>query len=161
MAEHPIRGHRALRRGRTSLPGQVHVLTTVTHARTRWFDDVAVACAVARVHRRAAAFHDARLLCWVLMPDHWHGVVEVSDTPLATLMLRFKTLSAHAAHSSGIRAGPVWSRSFHDRALRRGDDVVAACRYVVANPLRAGLVDQIGCYPFWDAVWLDSGSVAP
>jgi putative transposase len=28
-------------------------------------------------------------------------------------------------------------------------------RYVVANPLRAGLVDSIRDYPHWDAVWLD------
>ena len=25
---------------------------------------------------------------------------------------------------------------------------------VVASPLRAGLVDRIGDYPWWDAVWL-------
>ena len=161
MTTHGIRGHRALRRGRVSLPGQIYVLTAVTHARMRWFDEFAIACAVARTHARAAAFRDARLLCWVLMPDHWHGVIEICDAPLESVMLGFKTVAAHAAHASGVRAGPVWSRSFHDRALRRDDDVVAACRYVVANPLRAGLVDQIGCYPFWDAVWLDSGSVAP
>jgi len=27
-------------------------------------------------------------------------------------------------------------------------------RYIVANPIRAGLVDNIGQYPYWDAVWL-------
>ncbi len=25
---------------------------------------------------------------------------------------------------------------------------------VVANPLRAGLVNKIGDYPFWNAVWM-------
>jgi hypothetical protein len=28
-------------------------------------------------------------------------------------------------------------------------------RYVVANPLRAGLVQTLRNYPLWDAVWLD------
>jgi hypothetical protein len=27
-------------------------------------------------------------------------------------------------------------------------------RYIVANPLRAGLVEHLGDYPLWDAVWL-------
>jgi hypothetical protein len=27
-------------------------------------------------------------------------------------------------------------------------------RYIVGNPLQAGLVDRIGDYPHWDAVWL-------
>ncbi|MGB4488330.1 MAG: transposase, partial [Pseudomonas veronii] len=25
---------------------------------------------------------------------------------------------------------------------------------IVANPLRAGLVEHIGQYPLWDAIWL-------
>jgi hypothetical protein len=25
---------------------------------------------------------------------------------------------------------------------------------VVGNPLRAGLVEQLGDYPYWDCVWL-------
>lgn len=48
----------------------------------------------------------------------------------------------------------VWQRGFHDRALRQEEDLIATARYVVANPLRAGLVDRIGDYPWWDAVWL-------
>ncbi|MFV3290267.1 transposase, partial [Pseudomonas sp. NY11955] len=27
-------------------------------------------------------------------------------------------------------------------------------RYIVANPIRAGLVSRVGDYPHWDAVWL-------
>jgi hypothetical protein len=27
-------------------------------------------------------------------------------------------------------------------------------RYVVANPVRAGLVQRVGQYPHWDAIWL-------
>lgn len=54
------------------------------------------------------------------------------------------------------RNGPVWQRTYHDHALRREEDLRAAARYVVANPLRAGLAEGIGDYPFWDAAWLPS-----
>ena len=45
-------------------------------------------------------------------------------------------------------------RNDYDHALRADEDVLAAARYIVANPLRAGLVGSIRDYPFWDAVWL-------
>ena len=40
-----------------------------------------------------------------------------------------------------------------ERALRRQDDLAAMARYIVANPLRAGLVDFLGDYPHWDCAW--------
>jgi putative transposase len=48
----------------------------------------------------------------------------------------------------------VWQRGFYDRAIRKEEDLLAVARYIVANPLRAGLVSQLSDYPFWDAVWL-------
>ena len=51
----------------------------------------------------------------------------------------------------------LWQAGFHDRALRAEVDVRAAARYLVANPLRAGLVVSVGDYPYWNAIWLDEG----
>jgi len=28
-------------------------------------------------------------------------------------------------------------------------------RYIIGNPVRSGLVQRVGDYPFWDAVWLN------
>ena len=39
--------------------------------------------------------------------------------------------------------------SWHDRVLRRSDDRLAAMRYVLQNPLRAGLVTSLDDYPFF------------
>jgi REP element-mobilizing transposase RayT len=50
--------------------------------------------------------------------------------------------------------GGVWQAGFHDHALRKEEDMQAVARYVVANPLRAGLVTRLGDYPLWDAAWL-------
>jgi len=48
----------------------------------------------------------------------------------------------------------VWQPGFRDRALRRESELLPVARYVVANPLRAGLVKRLGDYPHWDAMWL-------
>ena len=42
----------------------------------------------------------------------------------------------------------------YDRAARKHDDIRRIDRYIVANPLRAGLVQNIGDYPHWDCIWM-------
>ena len=97
----------------------------------------------------------ARLLCRVLMPDHWHAIVELGqDASLGILANRVKGRSARHFNRVMRRDGAVWAAGFHDRALRREQDLVGVARYVVANPVRAGLVARVGDYPFWDAQWL-------
>jgi putative transposase len=66
----------------------------------------------------------------------------------------FKNLSARRLNALRGTSGPVWQAGFHDHALRAEEDVVAVARYVVANPVRAGLVPRVGEYGLWDAKWL-------
>jgi hypothetical protein len=60
-------------------------------------------------------------------------------------------VKAVTAHRLG---GPVWQGGFRDHAVRHEEYLAALARYIVANPLRAGLVEPIGDYPHWDAAWL-------
>jgi len=41
--------------------------------------------------------------------------------------------------------------------LRAEEDIRSVAEYIIANPIRAGLVDDIGMYAFWDAWWLLEG----
>lgn len=69
-------------------------------------------------------------------------------------MQRIKGRSAISINRVLGSQGQLWQKGFHDRAIRKEEDLQAIARYVVANPLRAGLVDKIGDYPLWDAIWL-------
>jgi putative transposase len=114
---------------------------------------------VARAAVRAiAARHDGadhELLAWVLMPDHLHALILLGENDsLPALVNRLKSNSARAVKTLLKRDRPVWQRSYHDHGMRREEDLRAAARYIVANPLRAGLVKRIGEYPHWDANWL-------
>lgn len=152
---HPTRpGHRALRRGRSSLPGYVYHLTTATAERQPWFATFAAAQAVARC---VAAPTGAHTLAWCLMPDHLHWLMQLAETlPLTRVVQRFKSLSAIAVNHALGRSGAVWAGAYHDHQLRQEEDLRIVARYIVANPLRAGLVTRLGDYPYWDATWLDS-----
>ena len=74
-----FRGHRALRRGRVSLPGQVYHVTAGTLGRRPWFADFHVGCEAVRAFHHQVALADARLLAWVLMPDHGHWLLQMGD----------------------------------------------------------------------------------
>ncbi|GGK08388.1 REP-associated tyrosine transposase [Pseudomonas matsuisoli] len=147
------RGH-ALRVGRISEPGRPYLLTAVTLDRKPIFQDWTLARLVVTEMRRLHDSNDVRSLAWMVMPDHLHWLVQLESAPLQPLMQRLKSRSAISINKVRGNSGRIWQRGFHDRALRREDDLQAMARYVVANPLRAGLVRHVGDYPLWDAIWL-------
>ena len=148
-------GHRALRRGRCSLPGHAYLVTTVCVDRTPLFNEWSCASVAAATLADARLWRAARLDCWVLMPDHLHVLVTLGDEALPQLMRRIKAVTSGAVnHVLKRTRDPVWARAYHDHALRHEEDLRGVARYVIANPMRAGLVTAPGDYPFWDARWL-------
>lgn len=148
-------GNQALRRGRVSLPNQVYLITTATLDRQRFFEDFAAACAASRCFSDAYILGDACLLAWVLMPDHVHWLLQLGVADSLDLVVnRLKSASARQANKALHGSGALWQAAYHDRALRADENFRDAARYLVANPMRAGLVNRIGDYPFWNAVWL-------
>ena len=148
-------GYSVLRRGRISIPGHPYLVTSTTEARRQVFGDFDLACALARALHERRLFAGHELLCWVLMPDHWNGLLVLGEhESLSKCMQRFKSVSSLALRRADRRLKTIWARGFHDRAIRKEESLVEAARYLVANPVRAGLVTRAGLYPFWDAAWL-------
>jgi REP element-mobilizing transposase RayT len=104
--------------------------------------------------RQAQREEQAHSLAWVVMPDHFHWLVELRDNTLPGLMRTTKSRCARAVNARLGRTGQMWQKGFHDRAIRREEDLQAVARYIIANPLRAGLVRRVHDYPLWDAIWL-------
>jgi len=90
------------------------------------------------------------------MPDHWHGLIELTGTePLSRAVARTKSVATMRWRETGSEHRRLWAHGFHDRALRREESLLDCARYIVLNPVRAGLVERCGDYPFWDAVWVE------
>lgn len=154
MAENKPRGH-SLRRGRVSEPGRIYLITTVTLGRRPVFSDFHAARQLAHCLRWIEESHLAETLCFVVMPDHLHWLMALGEAkPMPRVIQILKNLSSRRINALRGETGSLWQAGFHDHALRAEEDVVAVARYVVANPVRAGLVKQVGQYPFWDAKWL-------
>ena len=141
---------RDLRRGRCSEEGRVYLLTLVCADRAAEFSEFwAARTAVRAMHQRAVETV-AETLAFVVMPDHVHWLIRLCDgVALGEAVRRYKACATLA------RGRKLWQRGFHDHALRHDEDLIAVARYVVANPVRAGLVAHAGDYPHWDAAWLE------
>jgi putative transposase len=146
-------GH-ALRKARVSEPGRTYLLTTVTDRRRPLFGDWRIGRLLVAELRAEHESGRVESMAWVIMPDHLHWLMILREGTLEALMRRGKSRSALAIHAALGDAGQLWQKSYHDHAVRAEEELRAMARYVVANPLRAGLVDSLGDYPLWDAIWL-------
>lgn len=155
----PTPGSQALRRNRHSQQGRAYLLTAVCASRAPRFGRHHVARVGCNTLITAFNKPDAHLLAWVLMPDHLHMLVQLGAAmTLPALVQRVKSLMARNCNHADRATGRFWQAGYHDRALRRDHDLRQAARYIIANPLRAGLVTRVGDYPYWDAVWLAPGN---
>jgi len=94
----------------------------------------------------------------VVMPDHVHlaltpGKDERGTFSIPEIMQEIKSVSAHRIGKETGHVGRVWQEESFDRALRREDDLNAKVRYILDNPVRAGLVCTSSEYRW---IWIES-----
>ena len=143
-----------LRKGRHSCPGQIYLITAATLGREPIFTDLYLGRILVREMMDVQAHHLARSLAWVVMPDHWHWLFELESGSLQGVVQRVKSRSAIAVNKARGTEGRLWQRGFHDTAIRKEQDLLCCARYVIANPVRAGLVLSVRQYSLWDAMWI-------
>jgi putative transposase len=156
MNDNPRHHGRDLRKGRHSQPGQVYLLTSVTHRRRPVLVDFHLGRLVVHAMRHHDCRGNTQTLAYVVMPDHFHWLLGLgNDLDLPRLMASLKGYTARRiGERIDLDGEPLWQEGYHDHALRREEDAAAVARYIVANPLRAGLVRRLADYSLWDAVWL-------
>ncbi len=83
------------------------------------------------------------------MPEHLHLLVEGlrADADLKTFVARAKQFSGYYfKRETGRR---LWQRYGYERVLRAEETTLSVIRYIVENPVRAGLTNDVASYPFW------------
>lgn len=85
----------------------------------------------------------ARCLAWALMTNHLHLVMHTGATPLSSLMRRIHTGFAVRFNLLYQRSGYLFQNRFGSRLVRDDAGLRAVIRYVLRNPLEAGLVRDL------------------
>ena len=91
---------------------------------------------------------DFEVIAYCIMPDHVHLLLAglTDDADLSEAVRRWKLRTGYAWRSR--HHTPLWQTSYQDRVLRDHDDTIAIVRYVLQNPVRAGLVQSPAEYPW-------------
>ncbi|MGH2587748.1 MAG: REP-associated tyrosine transposase [Dehalococcoidia bacterium] len=110
---------------------------------------------VARVVEQALLHFDGeryRLFAWVVMPSHVHALIEpFGGNPLREIVHSWKSFTAKQADRILGRNGTFWQPDYFDRVVRNAEHVERARAYIDENPVKAGLVQRAGDWPFGSA----------
>ncbi len=139
------------RMARIVAPGMAHHPTQRGSRRMETFlcdDDYGMYLALMKTW---CARHQVRIQAYCLMPNHVHliAVPETPDGLSRAIGEAHRRYTRHINFREGWR-GYLWQGRFASFVMDE-DHLLAALRYVELNPVRAGLVDKLGDWPWSSA----------
>ena len=150
-----------LAKGRQSEIGAAYAVTFATHGRSPLLVQANAVRHVIAEFQLSDNEGLSRTYAWVVMPDHVHWLLGLRAMALSSCVRRFKSRSARAINLALGTAGSVWQAGFFDHRVRGEDDLRAQARYILLNPVRAGLVGSARDYPYWGCRWLSRVDSVP
>ena len=125
-----------------------YFLTFCTDYRHYAFANAAVVTLVVRQILRAATENEFALAAYCFMPDHLHLLVE-GEADSSDCRRFIKSAKQYSGFYYAKAYGqPLWQRYGYERVLRDDEATLDVARYVLRNPVRAGLVRDVREYPF-------------
>jgi len=123
-------------------------LTFCTDARRNLFADRDVVELVVQQLLRAANEQKFAVIAYCFMPDHLHLLIEgISDDSDGKRFIKaFKQYSGY--YYAKTRPGTLWQRYGFEHVLRDDEATVEVVKYILRNPVRAGLAASVEEYPF-------------
>ena len=124
-----------------------YFVTFCTLDRRETFADIALGQRAVRRFRRTCRHWKFAILAYCVMPDHAHLLVEgTSDSSDFCRLIKSAKQSSGQSYAAAAKQ-PLWQEGYYDRVLRPDEDPKKIARYIVENPVRAGLVRSPLDYP--------------
>ena len=124
-------------------------ITCCTLERYCWFREATIVVSVCEPLLQFAREEQFGISAYCFMPDHVHIFAEGTSptSSIRKLIQRWKQKTGYA-HRRAL-GGRLWQGGYYDHVLREDEDRHAAIRYLLTNPVRAGLVSDVRDYPLW------------
>jgi len=100
-----------------------------------------IVCKACRAYR--VILHD-----YCLMSNHFHLLIETELENLSLFMKHINSNYAIYFNKKTNRSGHFWQGRFYSRYINGDDYYYTLIQYIEQNPIEAGIVKQIGEYPY-------------
>lgn len=137
-----------LRKGRYSCCDYCYFITITVDGRQQIFKNDKLALIFKRYLEDLELQGEIQWLSWVIMPDHFHGLLKLHKGNLSHTIKLLKGRVARDLNIQRGRSGKVWQEGFYDHALRKHEAVQPIVDYIVYNPVRAKLVSTPNQWPW-------------
>jgi len=94
---------------------------------------------------------------YCLMGNHYHLLIETPDGNLSAGMRQLNGTYTQKLNRRHWRVGHVFQGRFKSIIVEKDSHLLELCRYIVLNPVRAGIVKHPGDYP-WSSFGVTAGS---
>ncbi len=94
-------------------------------------------------------YYNVELDCYVIMPDHFHGIIIIDNTlkakdnkgnksfSLSDIIGKFKSFATRKIRELlSDKIGFNWQKSFYDRIIRNENELYNIRKYIQENPMR-------------------------
>jgi putative transposase len=114
-------------------------VTCRVHVSRRDLNQLELATLARAVRERRAAMRFL-LTAWVLLPDHWHGIIfPPFPLSISRVMEAIKVSAAKLINGRRAERGVLFQGRFFDRALRTVKEYHEKLDYIHRNPVAQGL----------------------
>ncbi len=135
-------------------PGTVVHVVIGTKNKSACLAEPAAAAGFCKVLKDVARENEVLVHAYCVMPDHVHLLVEAAaGMGVIEFVKRVKGRFATWCRKNGRQI--ALQPSFYDHVLRRNEDLETVCRYIIGNPVRAGIETEYGVYPFAGSLTAD------
>jgi REP element-mobilizing transposase RayT len=100
------------------------------------------------VVREASEMWHLRVAAYCLMPNHYHLLVQTPDGNISRCMRHIDGVYTQRFNRSHSLDGPLFRGRYKSILLDADSYLLQLVRYIHRNPLRAGLADDLGSYPW-------------
>lgn len=154
---------------RIQFPGAIYHVTSRGDRRKAIFVDDADRRRFLELLADAMDRFDGAVMAYCLMGNHYHLVLQTRLANLSRLMRHVNAVYSQAFNRRHGVVGHMFQGRFKAILVDRDAYLLALCRYVELNPVRAGLVEAAACWE-WSSyrahvgmhptcTWLDSDAV--
>jgi len=137
-----------VRRPRIEIAGGLHHVYNRVASGEPIFSDPEEAIEFIEIIRETKNRDGWTILAWCVMSNHFHLVIRTATVPLWRGMHRIQNLFSRRFNIRHGRTGSLWQSRYKAKYVEDGEYLDRLVLYVHLNPVKAGIANDPGDYPF-------------